>query len=39
MTKKQNKRIARKNASKWVDDSNKQSMSAPKRNYGDGKTK
>lgn len=39
MTKKQNKRIARKNAAKWVDDSTKQSMSAPKRNWGDGRTR
>lgn len=39
MTKKQNKKMARKRAAMRVNDSNKQSMSAPKRNFGDGKTK
>lgn len=36
MTKKKNKRISRKKAVKWKSNTTKDSMSAARRNYGEG---
>jgi len=39
MTKRQNKRQARKNANRWNSDATRDSMSAAKRGWGVGKAK